>query len=289
MITKSASIIYLISSFINIFILVFIKRINGNKVLDITQIIFLRTLLSIILIVPFNIKNTIHIKCINKNTALLLLTLGVLASVDGYLWNFGLQQIPVNNAMIMLFLSPIITALLGNVILKEKIENTIKMSFAINTVAVFLVYHFSVDNINIGYILLILDFFIYGFTAIIIKKLHYYPASFLLMVRMIVLLPISFFTMKKLPMINKEIIWYTVIMSVGYITERTLLTKAYQIAKVTSIQPLRYFNVVFSSVLSYLILGEKLNVWQIIGISTIVISGIIIAKNKVKINTWSTK
>ena len=277
---KTASTIYLTGAFINILTLVFIKYLGINNLLKIDQIIFFRTLFALILLAPFNINNIKNFRLKNKHTFVLLLTLGILASVDAYLWNIGLQKVPVNNAMIMLFLSPIITAMLSRFILKETIERNTKTSFIINSFAVLLVYHFSFERMNVGYLFLLLDLFIYGFTAILIKKLSSYSSDFLVFARLLVLLPISFFIMKSFPIFNFKILLFLALITFGYIIERTLLTKAYQLSTITSIQPLRYFNIVFSAGLSYLILGEKLSLWQIVGVLVIIGSGFLLRVRK---------
>lgn len=277
---KTASTIYLTGAFINVLTLVFIKYLGINNLFKIDQIIFFRTLLALILLAPFNVKNIKSFKLENKYTLILLLTLGILASIDTYLWNIGLQKVPVNNAMIMLFLSPIITALLSRFILKETIERNTKISFTINSFAVLLVYHFSFNKFNLGYLFLLSDLFIYGFTAILIKKLSNYSSDFLVFIRLLILLPVSFFIMKDVPVFNFKILLFIILITFGYIVERTLLTKAYQITTITSIQPLRYFNIVFSAGLSYLILGEQLNVWQVVGVLVIVGSGYLLRAKK---------
>jgi len=273
---KTASTIYLTGAFINILTLVFIKYLGINNLLKIDQIIFFRTLFAVILLTPFNINNIKSFKLENKHTFALLLILGILASVDAYLWNIGLQKVPVNNAMMMLFLSPIITALLSRFILKETIKRNTKISFIINSFAVLSVYHFSFNKFNIGYLFLLSDLFIYGFTAILIKKLSSYSSDFLVFVRLLILLPISFFIMKDIPIFNLKVLLFVALITFGYITERTLLTKAYQLTTITSIQPLRYFNIVFSAGLSYLILGEKLSLWQVLGVVVIIGSGVLL-------------
>jgi drug/metabolite transporter (DMT)-like permease len=99
-------------------------------------------------------------------------------------------------------------------------------------------------------------------------------------VRLLVLLPVSFFIIKDIPVFNFKIVLFLTLITFEYITERTLLTKAYQLATITSIQPLRYFNIVFSVVLSYLILGEKLSLWQGLGVAMIVGSGVLLKARK---------
>ena len=120
------------------------------------------------------------------------------------------------------------------------------------------------------------DFIIYGIIAILIKKLNKFSSDFLVFIRLIILLPISFIIMHKVPLFNFKVVIFILIITFGYIIERTFITLAFKMTSVVEIQPLRYFNIVFSSFLSYLILGERLTNMQIIGSIIIIFGGIIV-------------
>ena len=66
----------------------------------------------------------------------------------------------------------------------------------------------------------------------------------------------------------------------GYIIERTCITIAFKKIPIAEVQPLRYFNLVFSAGLSFLILGEPLTVYQLVGMSIIVVGTLIVRRIK---------
>jgi len=268
--------LYLFGVFINVCILTIIKYIGINGILSVPEIIFLRTLCSTIVLLPVNIKEFVKLPKQSNKILLLLLIFGCISAVDTYMWNIGLQSVPLNNAMIMLFLSPVITAIMSHLILKERITINIILKFAINIVAISLVYHFAIGKLTIGYFILMMDFVIYGVIAILIKKLNCFSAKFLVFIRFVILLPISYFALKTIPVINIKIVIFISLIVFGYIIERTLITMAFANIPIVEIQPLRYFNVVFSSLLSYLILGENLTLYQIICVLIIIFGGMFI-------------
>ena len=275
--------IYLFGIFTNMLMLSVIKYIGLAGVLTIPEVICLRTTFAFLLLLPFNIKEFGKIKTngkIDKKIVLYLLILGIIAGISAYVWNIGLQTVPLNNAMILLFISPIITAVISHLLLGEKITKQIKMSFAINLIAVFLIYRFAFKGFNIGYLLLFTDFLIYAFIMILIKKLPAFSANFLVFIRLAILLPISWLVIHKIPEINIKVAVFSVVVSFAYIIERTCITITAKRIPIAEIQPLRYFNLVFSAGLSFLILGEPLTSYQIIGMSIIIIGAIFVRKIK---------
>ena len=269
----SAKLIYLLGAFINVMMINIVKYIGLNGILSVNEMIMMRAFFAVLILLPFNwkeLKNMRHHDC---KTNILIVGLGLVSVLDTFIWYQGLQTVPINNVIIMmLFLSPIITATMSRIILKERIQKDIVLNFVINISAVFLIYHFSIGRLTVGYLFLLIDFFVYAFMAILIKKLQKLPANFLVFIRLLTILPISAAVVHNIPILNTKVMVFIALVVFGYIIERTLVTYAFKTVPVVEIQPLRYFNIVFSSFLSYLILGEKLTKWQVIG-SCIIIFG----------------
>lgn len=268
--------LYLLGVGVNILTMNIIKYLGVNGILSVVEIIFLRTLVATCVLLPFNLKELKTVPKQNSKTLLCLLGLGILASVDAYMWNIGIQTVPLNNAMILLFISPVITAIMSTIILREKMTINITLKFGINIIAVLLVYHFSLGGFTIGYLYLMSDFIVYGLIAILIKKLNTFSANFLVFIRFLFLLPISALLLKHIPIINAQVVVFILFIVFGYITQRTLITLAFKNIPIVEIQPLRYVNIVFSSLFSYMILGEKLTIYQIVCSIMIVFGGILV-------------
>jgi len=278
-------IIYLFGVSINILTINIVKYIGLNEILTIPEIICLRSTLSLIILLKPGIYEFIQTKNsnkINRKIVIYLLTFGLLSSLDTYAWFTSIQTVPVNNAIIILFLSPIVTSIVASIILHEKITKKIKISFLINSIAVFIIYKFSFNKFNIGYILILIDIFLYAFIAILIKKLQIFSSSFLVFIRLLILAPISWIIIHKIPEINIKIITLITLTTLGYLIERILITFAFKTLPVVEVQPLRYFNIVFSIIFSFLILNEHLEIYQIIGVSIIIISSMVLKKLKIK-------
>ena len=275
----SAKLIYLLGAFINVAMINVVKYIGLNGILSVGEMVMMRAFFAVLILLPFNWKELKNMRYYGCKTNILIVGLGLVSVLDTFIWYQGLQTVPINNVMILLFLSPIITAVMSRIILKENITKDVVLNFAINISAIFLIYHFSIGKLTIGYLYLLIDFFIYAFVAILIKKLNKLPANFLVFIRLLIILPISAAVVRHIPILNTKVMIFIALVVLGYIIERTLVTYAFKTVPVVEIQPLRYFNIVFSSFLSYLILGEKLTKWQIIG-SCIIIFG------SIGVNLW---
>ena len=279
----SAKLIYLLGAFINVMMINIVKYIGLNGILSVNEMIMMRAFFAVLILLPFNLKELKNMRHHDCKTNILIVGLGLVSVLDTFVWYQGLQTVPINNVIIMmLFLSPIITATMSRIILKERIQKDIVLNFVINISAVFLIYHFSIGRLTVGYLFLLIDFFVYAFMAILIKKLQKLPANFLVFIRLLTILPISAAVVHNIPILNTKVMVFIALVVFGYIIERTLVTYAFKTVPVVEIQPLRYFNIVFSSFLSYLILGEKLTKWQVIG-SCIIIFG------SVGVNLWFLK
>lgn len=268
--------IYLLGIFTNIFTINIVKYIGLSGLISVYEVIAIRALCGTLILLPFNFKELKSLKNENKTILMFLFGFALISVLDTYTWFIGIQTVPINNAMVLLFVSPIITSVMSYFILKERITNDIKIKFLINMSAIFLIYHFTIDKLTIGYFFLMSDFIIYGISCILIKKLNKFSSNFLVFIRLLVILPISWIIIHKIPVFNIKVAMFVSIIVVGYILERTMITYALQKVPIVQIQPLRYMNVVFSAILSYLILGEKLTFWQGIGISIILFSGLLI-------------
>lgn len=271
MLLKNGYLIYLIGSFVNILTIVCVKFFWNNSSLSINQLVILKTFFIVILLTPSNIKNFLKVR---KKDILLLVIISILATLDTYLWYLGFLKVPVNNAMILLSLGPIITSMVAFLILKERISGYLITSGILGFFSVLLVYTAVSDKLNIGYLYLLFDLIIYAFIAIIIKKLFHYSSNFLVYIRMISILVFSLINIGDITYYvggalkcNVDVLslLFTFCISIASLIEKICFTRAYILTDVSKIQPFRFINIIFACILSFLILGEKITTSQILG------------------------
>ena len=251
------------------------------------EIIMVKSLLSVLLLLPFNAKYIAEKQTRTRimQNILLLLLLGIATLISQFAWINAIKRIPMNNAWLcVMIISPIMSAVGGKIFFKESISTQIKLAFVINIFAILLINQFVVNKIdwNVGYLFLLGDLFAYTAIILLTRKLRELPSGLIVFVRFLVVLPISFIATRHIPQFTFQVAFLSIMIAVLCVMGRILQTKTYKYIQVSIVQPLRYFDVVFSIIVSFAILGEKPTMYQVCGGVIIVVSGCFISLNKKK-------
>ena len=118
----------------------------------------------------------------------------------------------------------------------------------------------------------------------ITRKLRELPSGLIVFVRFLVVLPFSIITVRHFPTLTFAVAFLTLIVAMSCTLGRFLQTKSYKYLEVSIVQPLRYFDIVFTIFISFIILEEKPTLYQILGTIIIIASGFIVASGKNKVN-----
>lgn len=257
--TKAAS-IYLIGLFTAILMTIVVKYLYVGVIFSLYQIIFYKVIFSSAILTPFNFK---YFKTIKKKDIILFLKLFACTVPEVYIVNLAWIHLPINNAVIIAFLHPLIMTMLASIMLKEKIKPNLIIALFIGIIGVLIVYHSGVktEGDYIWYLGLLFALFISGMAWIYVKKLsQIYPTSFVVYLRILCIIPFSLIFLDKIPDLSLDNSKFLLCITLGYIAERYLVAKAYSMTDVSRLQPLKFVNIIYSSILSYLILGETLTI-----------------------------
>ncbi len=277
----AAAIFYIFAVFLNNFNAIIIKKYSHvSAILTLVQMIAMRSWLAAILTTPIASKNIIKI---HKKDIRLFIFVGLLAFVDIFLWHTGVKYLPVNNAVIMSFSLPILISIMAFFILKERIYISTVFAIIIGVAAVFVMYRFSPQGSNIGYFILAADFIIGALGFVLTKKLSSTYAPITIVYSKLIIVSICCIAiMPAMPVITMPIIILITSISALYIAERYLLTAAYSLYDIIPLQPLRFFNIIFTMIVSYLILNESIHYSQIIAAIMVLIANYINIKYAIK-------
>ena len=272
---------YLLAVFLNVLTSVLIKYLHINSDLNLNQIVAIRTMLAMFMLTPFMAGK---LKIINKKHIKLVILTGSLACLDIYLWHYGASIIPINNAVVVSFLVPILITFFACVILKEPLYLGSIIALIVAFCAINLIYQITPNVSSFGYFVLIADFTAGALGFVLTKKLtSFYSPLLIVYLKICVVLPIACALIGSMPIFTVYSFIFIFICSIIYILERYLLTLAYKLHDMGPLQPLRFFNILFSFILSYLILKEMINVWQIIVAFMIIFANLINIFYKTKI------
>lgn len=276
-----ASAAYLSAVFLNVLTSVLIKYLHINSDLNLNQIIAIRVILAMFMLTPFMAGK---LKIINKKHIKLIILTGCLSYLDICLWHYGVSIVPINNAAVTSFLLPILITFFACVILKEPLYLGSIIALIIAFCAINLIYQITPNVSSFGYFVLIADFTAGALGFVLTKKLTlFYSPLLIVYLKIFVMLPIAFALIGSIPVFTVYSFIFVFICSIIYVLERYLFTLAYKLHDMGPLQPLRFFNILFSFILSYLILKEMINVWQIIVAFMIIFANLINMFYKTKI------
>ena len=253
---------------------VLIKFIGTNTTCSTYEILFLRGFFTFIIFTPLFLIKTIKL-IVNRQVIPILITVLLLSMCSTYCWHYGMSMIPINNGVIINFLSPIATSVVACLFIKEKLSKEIVISIIICFLTIFFAYGFT-SSFTLGYVLLVCDILSYSMYVVLSKKLIVQtksPASLLYFQVMIICIT----SLHVLPSLTVKIsadyniLLSTFLTTLFYIAEGMLILKAYTYTSVSSLQPLYYTRFIFASIFSYLLLGEMLTLQQILTAAIIVV------------------
>lgn len=260
---------------------VLIKSIGLKGCFSTYEIIFIRSIVVAIIFTPlFLLKKVRFIEKQNIKTNLLFAGFSIIGS---YCWHYGLHMVPVNNAIIINYMIPMVIPIFAVILLKEKLSKALIISIILCFGSIIIINK-PTKILKFGYLLLLIDVCCYSMSIVISKKLMIKKQSPIALLYFKVLLVIitSLHTVPSLStkiISEPQLLLPTLLVGVLYLLENVLFFTAYMLVAVSKLQPLYYTRIVFASLLSYIVLKETLSVNQII-LATIII---VINLNLIKI------
>jgi drug/metabolite transporter (DMT)-like permease len=245
--------------------------------MHVSQVVFFRAIVQIIL--GISILAYLRQSPFGKNPKMLLLR-GIFGSLGLLCYFYSLQIMPLGNAIVIHYLSPILTTLLALFLGDEKVKNFQWLFFGISFLGVVIVNGFS-ENITIWGILAGLGGAVFSaFAYNTIRRLKgienpnvvvfYFP---LVTLPMSLIYPIFNQYAWRMPLAN-EWIW---LLLTGVATQigQFFMTRAYQEDATSKISAVSYAGVIWATAASVLLFSEKYSILQYFGISLVLLGMIL--------------
>lgn len=260
---KYTTIYYMIFSVIAFAIMnTVVKYLSGYSVY---QIVFFRSIGTLLFTIPLIIKLKIPILGKHKN---LLFLRGVIGVISLTCFFESLNYLAVGTAASLRFTSPIFAAIFALLFLKEKIKPIQWLLFLVAFVGVLIIKGFGVDVHTIGILLAITSAIFLGLIFVVIRKLgnREHPLVIInyFMVMAFVFGGIMSIKNWKQPNMSE---WFLLLSLgiFGYIGQ-LYMTKAFQSDETSVIAPLKYLEVIFTIIIGVFWFGDIYNIWTLLGI-----------------------
>lgn len=235
------------------------------------EVVFFRSLISLVFCVVFLTKNNIPIFGNNKGILLMRGLVGCLGLMGSF---YTLQHIPLASAVTINYLSPFFTAILGIFIVKQRVHSIQFLYFAAALFGVWLMKDFDPRISTLDLIIGIGSAFFAGLAYNMIAKAknNEHP-----------LVIVFYFPLITLPIVSIPTIqhWQTpnnwdwiILLFIGILSQfaQYYMTKSYQSANLAKVASINYLGIIYALGFGYIFFDESLHIYSLIGIAVILIA-----------------
>ncbi|MFN3403925.1 MAG: DMT family transporter [Cytophagaceae bacterium] len=243
------------------------------KDIPLAQVIFFRVSISFIIAFGILFKQNVNFR--GKNQKLLIVR-GSLGALSLFGFFYTLQQIPLATAVTLSHVAPFFIALLGAIILHERINKLTWLLFPLSLVGVAMIKGFD-HRITLFDTIIAISAALFSalahFSVRLNKNDHPLLVVFYLPLMTIpIALPIMIYQW-----VEPEWHEWLVLIIMGLLSHyaQYFLTKAYQAEEAGILAPIYYVGVIFALALGYFLFGETFNLQTFAGMGLIVLSTLV--------------
>ena len=238
------------------------------------QIVFFRSLSSLVFTFGFLLKNRIPIL---GNQKKLLVLRGFVGVTSMTFFFMSIKYLPVATAVSLRYIAPIFAAFFAVLFLKEKIKPLQWLFFFMSFFGVLIIKDFD-ENINTYGLMLVLIAAIFsGLVYNIISKIGTKDHPVVVVNYFMIIATIVGGLLSLRNWKTPEGSEWILLMSLGVFGYfgQLYMTKAFQTAKTNQVAPLKYLEVIFTLMFGLLWFDEIYTIWSLLGIA-LIIGGLIL-------------
>lgn len=232
------------------------------------QIVFFRSIGTLLFTVPLIIKAKIPILGNNKKLLFLRGLFGVISLTCFFM---SLNYLSLGTAVSLRYTSPIFGAIFALFFLKERIKPVQWILFLIAFVGVLIIKGFGSDVNSLGVVFAILSAVFLGLIFIVIRKLGD-SENPLVIINYFMVLAFSFGGIMSIKYWKTpNLIEWLLLLSLGFFgyVGQLYMTKSLQSGETNVVVPLKYLEVVFMIVIGAFWFEEIYNLWTLLGVCLI--------------------
>lgn len=238
------------------------------------EVVFFRSIISLVLSYSILKAKGVHVWGNNK---LLLIARGASGAVGLILYFMIIQQIPLATAVTLQFLAPIVTAILGLLILGEKFKFLQGVFFILSFCGILIVNGFDARVEPMHLLMGILAALGAGMAYTIIRKLKKSEHPLVI---------VMYFPLVTVPITGAYSAWHWVmpqgiewltLLGIGLLTQfaQYFLTKSFQEEEINKVASLKYLNIIYALFFGYVFFGETFNLYTYLGM-LLVVGGVVL-------------
>jgi len=241
------------------------------------QIVFFAMLFSY---VPFSIARIVENKPQSMSPANpILLIIRAFLHVGALCFAFyAFSSLPMVQAYVILFCTPLIISVLAIWVLGEQIALARWIAIAMGLVGVIVVLRPSLDTIELGHIAALASAFCSGSNAVISRKIGSSENMatmilFPLLATILVSGSALYFVYQPMPLMDLALMF--LVGALGLLGQYSVLS-GFRMAPAAYIAPMQYSQIVWAILFGYVFFNESIDLWVIVGSLITVLSGVAI-------------
>ena len=261
-----AILLYLIGTASLVLLIVIFKKILIVYKISTAQALFIRQSIILIFLLPFMIKDKFNF--FDKKMCGINFVRNSIFAISTFFWYKCIKVIPVNDSLVLSFLTPVITTVLAVYILKEKVNYKLWICLIISFFAVILSNKPSFKDFG-----MFEEAYFYGLIVVIFRSYvdilgkqatEVSTPMQMLYYTNIVMLFFTLFDLQSFKVIPLDGIFLLALSAVLFFIEFITIYTSYKLAPISSLEPLAFFRLIFSMIFSFLLLNETIQINQII-------------------------
>lgn len=238
------------------------------------EVVFFRSIIS--LVISYGILKSKKLPIWGNNKKLLIAR-GATGAVGLILYFMLIQQIPLATAITLQFLAPIVTAILGWVLLKEHFKAWQGFFFILSFAGILLVNGFDTRVEPQHLVMGVLAAFGAGMAYTIIRKLKKTEHPLVIVMYFpLVTVPITG-TYSAFHWVMPQGIEWITLFGIGLLTQfaQYYLTKSFQEEEINKVANLNYLSIIYALCFGYIFFDETFNIYTYMGM-LLVVGGVVL-------------
>ena len=200
-----------------------------------------------------------------------------------YLYFFALNYLPLADAVLLHYTSPLFVAFFASLLLGERLGVSRKISLFFGFLGVCCLFHPSSAIASLAGLLGILSGVSAGLAQTCLKKLSATESSLLIVTWFALFGTIVSLVPMLFEFIAPSLIGWVLLLGIGLFGSiaQLSLTRAYSLAPASQVSPLGYFALVFAGIIGFVFWSEIPDIWMLLGTVLIVVAGLLVTREEV--------
>jgi len=235
------------------------------------EIIFFQALGSWVLIVPWSLK------CGLKSPLLGKIALRTLCGLGGLLCiTFALRETALAEVILLNNSAPLFVPLVLWLWLRTKISGRLWLSLSLGFLGIFVIVRPGFEAVNPGLLLAVLSGIFSALLLVITKFIAHEPLPRVLFYYFLLLWALLLpFVFRGIPSVPTTVWLWLVCAAVSSIGAQLSFTKGMRTATSQQVAPFIYTSVLFSGLIDWLVWGERIDFWAVVGMGIVCVGSIL--------------